>query len=48
MNGEQTNCKAKLLKFTEKEKQWKRDMSLVVESEKTLQAKSDELEKKLQ
>ena len=47
MNGELTDCKAKLLKFTEKEKQWKRDMSLIVESEKTIKAKSDELEKKL-
>ena len=47
MNGELTNCKDKLPKFTEKEKQWKRDMSLVVESEKTLKAKYDGLEKKL-
>ena len=48
MNGELIDCKAKLLKFIEKEKQWKRDMSLVLESEKTLKAKYDELEKKLQ
>ena len=48
LNGELTNCKAKLLKYIEKEKQWERDMSLVVESEKTLKAKSNELEKKLQ
>ena len=42
-NGELTDCKDKLLKFTEKENQWKRDMSLVVESEKTLKDKYDEL-----
>ena len=48
MNGELIDCNAKLLRFAEKEKQWQRDMSLIVESEKTLKAKSDELEKKLQ
>ena len=48
MNGELTDCKSKLLKFTEKEQQWERDMSLVVESEKNLKSKYDELEKKLQ
>ena len=47
MNGELTDCKAKILKFTEKEKQRQRDMSLVVEGE-MLKAKSDELERKLQ
>ena len=36
------------MKFKEKEKQWQRDMSLIVESEKALKAKSDELEKRLQ
>ena len=48
MNGELRYCKDKLLKFAKEEKQWQRDMSLIVESEKTLKAKSDELEKKLQ
>ena len=48
LNGELTDCKAKILKFTEKEKQWQRDMSLVVESEKTLKAKYDELERNMQ
>ena len=48
LNGELTDYKAKLLKFTEKEKQWKIYMSLVFESEKTLKAKFDELENKLQ
>ena len=36
------------MKFTEKKKQCQRDMSLIVESEKDLKAKSDELEKELQ
>ena len=31
-----------------KEKRWKKDMTLVVGSEKTLKVKFDELEKKLQ
>ena len=48
MHGKLTNCKAKLLKYAEKEKQWQQDMTLVVESEKTLKVKFDELEKKLQ
>ena len=48
LNGELTDCKAKLLKFREKEKQWQRDMSLVVDSEKNFKAKYDELEKKLE
>ena len=30
------DCKARLLKFVDKERQWKRDISLVVESEKYL------------
>ena len=48
LNGELTDCKAKLLKFAEKEKKWEIDVSHVVESEKTLKDKYEELEKKLQ
>ena len=48
LSNELTDCKAKLLKFAEKEKQWKIDMTLVVENEKTLKIKYDEMEKKLQ
>ena len=47
MSSELTDCKAKLLKFAEKEKQWQKGMTLVVESEKTPKVKFDELEKKL-
>ena len=43
-----TDCKAKLLKFAEKEKQWKIDMTLVVDSEKTLKIKYNDMEKNLQ
>ena len=46
--GELNDCKEKLLKFAEENKKWERDMSLLVESEKTLKWKYDELEKKLQ
>ena len=48
MNGELIDCKEKLLKFKKKVKQWERDMSLVVESEKTLKDQYDELENKMQ
>ena len=48
LNGKLENCKSKLLKFAEKEKKWKQDMTFVVESQKTLKVKFDELEKKLQ
>ena len=34
LSSELTDCKVKLLKFVEKEKQWQKDMALVVESEK--------------
>ena len=36
------------MKFTEKEKKWKRDMSLIVETKKALKDRSDNLENKLQ
>ena len=48
LNGKLTDCQAQLLKFIEKQNQWQRDMSLMVESEKDLKGKSDELEKRLQ
>ena len=48
MKNELLDCKEKLLKFANKEKKWKKDMTLVVESEKTLKEKHDEMEKKLQ
>ena len=48
MNSEQTDFKAKFLKFVDKEKQWKKDMTLVVESEKAMKGKFNEMEKKLQ
>ena len=34
LNIELTDCKAKLLKLEEKEKQWEKDAKLLVESEK--------------
>ena len=48
MTSELNDYKAKPLKFVEGKKQWERDMSLLVESEKILKRKYDELEKKLQ
>ena len=47
LNIELLDCKAKLLKFVDKENQWKKDMTLVVESENTLKEKYDEMERKL-
>ena len=48
LNNQLTDCKAKLLKFVDKEKQWKKDMALAVESEKTMKEKIDETERNLQ
>ena len=48
MNNELTDCKAKLLKFVDKEKHWKKYMNMVVESEKTMKQNFDEMERKLQ
>ena len=42
-----TDCQAKLLKFADKENQWKKDMSLVVESEKAMKEKFEEMKRKL-
>ena len=47
LTGELNDCKEKLLKFVEEKKNWERDMSLLVEIEKDLKDKHDELEKKL-
>ena len=43
-----TNCKAKLLKLEEKEKQWEKDANLLVENEKDLKAKLDIKENEVQ
>ena len=48
LNNEMIDCKAKLLKLAEKEKQWKKYMTLVVESEKSLKIKYGEMERKSQ
>ena len=48
LKNELLDYKEKLLKFADKEKQWQKDMALVVESEKTLKGKHGEMEKKLQ
>ena len=48
MNNELTDYKAKLLKFVDKEKQWQKYMAMVVESEKTVKGKFDEMERKVQ
>ena len=45
LNIELTNCKAKLLKLEEKEKQWEKYAKLLVESEKDLKAKMEAKEK---
>ena len=47
LKNELMDCKARLLKFVDKEKQWKNDIALVVESEKSLKGKYDEMERKL-
>ena len=43
-----TDFKTKFLKFSNKERQWIEDMALVVESEKTMKVKYEEMERKLQ
>ena len=47
MKNELTDCKAKLLKFVDKEKQWQKYMALLVESENNLKGKYDEMERRL-
>jgi len=39
LNNQLTDCQANLLKFADKENQWKKDMALVVESEKAIKEK---------
>ena len=48
LNNELLDCKAKLLKFADREKQWHEDMDLVVETEKNMKEKFEDMEKKLQ
>ena len=36
------------MKFADKEKQWQKDMALVVESEKSMKEKLEEMERKMQ
>ena len=48
LNGKLTDCQAQLLKFVEKQKQWQKNMTLIVESEKALKNKADDLDKRLQ
>ena len=48
MNDKLIDYQAQLLKFIEREKQWKKAMSLIGESEKALKAKAYDLKKKLQ
>ena len=48
LTGELNDCKEKMLKLVDEKKQLERVMSLLVESEKTLQDQNDELENKLQ
>ena len=48
LNIELTDCKSKLLKLEEKEKQWEKYAKLLVESEKDLKAKLVAKEKELQ
>ena len=47
LNIELTDCKSKLLKLEEKEKQWEKDANLLVENEKDLKAKLDIKENEL-
>ena len=48
LNNQLTDCQAKLLKFADKKNQWKKYMALVVESEKAMKEKFEEIEIKLQ
>ena len=48
LNTEMTNCKDKLLKLKEKEKQWQKQAKLLKESEEDLKTKLASEENKLQ
>ena len=45
LNTELTNCKDKLLKLEEKEKQWEKEAKLLKESEEDLKARLAAMEK---
>ena len=47
LNTELIDCKARLLNFEEKEKQWEKDAGLWVEKEKDFETKQAELENEL-
>ena len=47
LNNELIDCKARLLKFEEKEKQWEKDAGLWTEKDKAFETKKAELEKEL-
>ena len=48
LSTELTNCKSKILKLEEKEKQWEKDAKLLKESEEDLQARLTSKGKELQ
>ena len=48
MNTELIDCKARLLKLEEKEKQWEKYAGLWAEKEKDFETKQEELEKELE
>ena len=48
LNNQLIDCKAKVLNFVDKERQWQKDMALVLESEKAMKEKFEEIEIKLQ
>ena len=47
LNTELTNCKAKLLKLEEEEKQWEKEAKLLKESEEDLKAMLEAKEREL-
>ena len=47
LNDELNDCKAKILKFSQDKKLWEKDIFLLIENEKTLKRKQEELEKEL-
>ena len=48
LNTELTDCKAKLLKLEEKEKQWEKEVKLLKENEEHLKVKLSAKERELQ
>ena len=47
LNDELNNCKEKLSKFVEENKEWEKERILLTDNEKTLKQKQAELEKKV-